>query len=239
MASFLEAKLLEPLCASVRATVAIISSVIFYLEWTESNIFMTNFLQLTLLYPSSEHVLLSVSVRRQLTHWHDMRKKCSKTKQTCPRKITWWFPFPNLFHNRQSLPPAFLWAFPFLQSCHFFSSVNKGSCWINLTHTLTKSCRQASWASIAFWKRGRVPFPTQKLPGVSRGHSLSTSAVNFWVMLVFSMLCRWGMGLVGETVIEATRRELNLSHQTRSSGWSPLAFTLHYFRDKSGHPGEK
>ena len=52
MAGFLEAKLLETLCVTVGVTLAIISNVIFYLEWTESNIFITNFLQLTLLYLS-------------------------------------------------------------------------------------------------------------------------------------------------------------------------------------------
>lgn len=53
------------------------------------------------------------------------------------------------------------------------------------------------------------------------------------------MFCMWGMGPVGETVTETIRRESHLPSQTRSSGCSPLVFTLHYFREKSGHPGKK
>lgn len=39
------------------------------------------------------------------------------------------------------------------------------------------------------------------------------------------MLCRWGMGLVGEMVTEVIRRESHLPSRTRSSGCSPVAFT--------------
>lgn len=82
-ADFLEARLLETLCR-VGVILAIISSVIFYLEWTTSNIFITNFLQLTLLYLSRWTYLLPVSVRRQLTHWHNIRKEMFKDKANTP-----------------------------------------------------------------------------------------------------------------------------------------------------------
>ena len=59
MAGFFEAKLLEKVCVSVGVTSALISNVIFYLEWTGSNSFITNFLQLTLLYLSRQTCLIA------------------------------------------------------------------------------------------------------------------------------------------------------------------------------------
>lgn len=44
---------------------------------------------------------------------------------------------------------------------------------------------------------------------------------------------------MGEMVTETIRRESHLPSKTRSSGCSPLVFTLHYFREKAGHPGKK
>ena len=66
MAGFLEAKLLEALCVTVGVTLAIISNVILYLEWTESNIFITNFLQLTLLYLSRRTRLTVIQCQKAI-----------------------------------------------------------------------------------------------------------------------------------------------------------------------------
>ena len=51
---------------TVGVTLAIISNVILYLEWTESNIFITNFLQLTLLYLSRRTRLTVIQCQKAI-----------------------------------------------------------------------------------------------------------------------------------------------------------------------------
>lgn len=120
------------ICAHIKVTLAISSNVVCYVEWTESSVFVTNFLQLTLLYLSRGTCLIVTQCQKAINPLTQHKEKhVQRQSKHAQEKLLGIFLLINFPAIKDRLQLSLREHIPFTTSSHFISPLNTGSGYVH------------------------------------------------------------------------------------------------------------
>lgn len=109
------------ICAHIKVTLAISSNVVCYVEWTESSVFVTNFLQLTLLYLSRGTCLIVTQCQKAINPLTQHKEKhVQRQSKHAQEKLLGIFLLINFPAIKDCLQLSFAWAHSFYYKFPFY-----------------------------------------------------------------------------------------------------------------------